>query len=136
MTNSLPVEDGSRRCVFIVEDQAVLRRLLRHSLAALEVSLGLEFKEFVDADSAWQQAQLEMPDLFILDVMLPGRLDGVELCRAVKQLSSVPVLIVSARGQLSDKQRASEAGADAYMVKPFSPASMREQVKELVTTQR
>jgi two-component system KDP operon response regulator KdpE len=101
------------RCL-IVEDEPPIRRFLRASLSAhgfhvIEVETGRE---------GLTKAATEQPDLIILDLGLPD-MDGLEVIRQLREWSSTPILILSARGQEGDKVAALDAGADDYLTKPF-----------------
>jgi len=109
--------------ILIVEDHADIRRLIRMTLEFEPV----EIHEAPDALAGLQVAQALRPDLVLLDVMMPGGMDGLDLCRALRAdpaLADVPVVVLSARGQASDRQAALAAGASAYLVKPFSPMQL------------
>src|SRR5262249_53572330 len=73
----------------------------------------------------------EQPDLVILDVMLPG-LDGFEVCRQIRDVSLVPVVMLTARGEQVDKLRGFEMGADDYLTKPFSPPELLARVRAVL----
>jgi DNA-binding response OmpR family regulator len=71
----------------------------------------------------------------LLDVMMPGRLDGFQVCRAIKadaELQSTLVVMLTARGQSSDVSAGEQSGADAYLVKPFSPLELIDRVEAMV----
>ena len=70
-------------------------------------------------------------DLLLLDIMMPG-MDGLALCRRIRQTSSVPIIFVSARGTVTDEQEAAAAGGDAYVRKPFVPDALLAQVEALL----
>ncbi len=109
--------------ILIVEDHADIRRLIRMTLEFEPV----EIHEAPDAIVGLEEARALRPDLVLLDVMMPGGMDGLELCRALRAdpaLAEVPVVVLSARGQASDRQAAMDAGANAYLVKPFSPMQL------------
>ncbi len=77
--------------------------------------------------------QKVMPDLIILDVMMP-EMDGLEACKNLKRdkvTSSIPVILLTAKGQITDIEKGFKSGADAYVVKPFSPARLIEKVEEI-----
>jgi two-component system phosphate regulon response regulator PhoB len=121
--------------VLITDDQADLRRLLRWSLDGGN----MDITEAVDGDQAIQLARSTRPDVMILDVMLPGSLDGLQVCRLVKAdagLAGTRILLLSARGQAADIRRGTDAGADAYVVKPFSPQQLRETVERLLAERK
>ena len=75
--------------------------------------------QFDDGDQAWQAVRSRMPELLIVDRMLPG-LDGDELCRRVREISSVPIIMLTALDGLEHRIRGLERGADDYLTKPFS----------------
>ena len=86
-----------------------------------------EIHEASDALAGWEMARELQPDVMLLDVMMPGDLDGLDLCRAMKatpKLQGVPVIILSARGSSADREAGLAAGATQYLVKPFSPMQL------------
>ena len=111
--------------ILIVEDHADIRRLIRMTLEFEDC----EIHEAADAPTGWDMVRELMPDVVLLDVMMPGALDGLDLCRAMKtdaRLRQVPVIVLSARGGSADREAGLQAGADAYLVKPFSPMQLLE----------
>jgi two-component system KDP operon response regulator KdpE len=100
--------------VIIIEDEAPIRRFLR---ATLE-SQGYRVKEAQTARDGLAQARTQRPDLILLDLGLPDG-DGIQVTRQVRTDSSVPIVVLSARGQEADKVAALDAGADDYLTKPF-----------------
>jgi len=106
--------------ILIVDDHADIRRLIR---------MTLEFESYdifeaADGRSAVELALANRPDIVLLDVMMPGDLNGLEVCRRLKAdatLAGAKVILLSARGQARDREAGLQAGADAYLVKPFSP---------------
>ncbi len=110
--------------IIVVEDEAQIRRFLRTTLAS-------EGYQVVEAESGKQglaEAATRKPDLIILDLGLPD-MDGVEVVRGVRAWSSVPVIILSARSQESDKISALDAGADDYLVKPFGVGELLARIR-------
>lgn len=119
--------------VLIVDDQADLRRLVRWSLEVLEGPV--ELHDAAGAAAALDMALALRPTLVLLDVMMPGPMDGLALCRRIRAtqcLSATRVILISARGQDTDIQAGLEAGAEAYIVKPFSPQRLLETVDKLL----
>lgn len=111
------------RQVLIVEDNANLRRLI--SLTLQSAKFGLH--EADNGEDALRLVRSVRPDFVLLDVMMPGSIDGYEVCHVIKQdqsLSEIKVIILSARGQKEDLEAGSEAGADHYLIKPFSPVEL------------
>lgn len=85
--------------------------------------------EAVDtAEKAWEIFEQEAPDLWVLDIMLPG-MDGYEFCKRVRQTSEVPIIIISAKDDEVDKILGLELGGDDYLTKPFSPRELVARVK-------
>lgn len=114
--------------ILIVEDSDSLRMLVR-----LTLDMGrYELHEAESGDAAWVRLLELQPQLVILDVMMPGVLDGFTLCRRIKSdpaLSTTRVVLLTARGQQSDLATGAGVGADAYLVKPFSPLQLIETVR-------
>ncbi|NNF08279.1 MAG: response regulator [Candidatus Eisenbacteria bacterium] len=91
---------------------------------------GYEVLTAEDGEEGLQVAQQEIPDLIFLDIMMP-KLSGYEVCRRLKQdfaTRDIYIVMLTARGQQEDEQRALELGADEFMTKPFSPRKMREKL--------
>jgi len=110
--------------VLIVEDEAVLLDALRYNLSRQ----GYQVHTAADGRSALLVARRERPDLILLDVMLPG-LDGLEVCRILRQEMSAPILMLTARAEEVDRVIGLEVGADDYIVKPFSMRELLARVK-------
>jgi len=104
-------------------------------LSALQDTLSDEYQVFSgnNGKEAYNLAQKVMPDLIILDVMMP-EMDGLEACKAIKKdklTMAIPVILLTAKGQITDIEKGFKSGADAYVVKPFSPARLLEKVEEI-----
>lgn len=109
--------------VLIVEDHADIRRLLRMTLEFENC----EIHEAANGTDGLVAAKRVQPDVMLLDVMMPGELDGLEVCRRVKadpDLAHTNVVILSSRGTSADMDNGAAAGADQYLVKPFSPLQL------------
>lgn len=115
--------------ILIVEDHADIRRLIRMTLEFDDY----EIFEATDGASGFAMAQQIEPDLVLLDVMMPGELDGLDVCHLLKA-SSTPaiVLLLTARGRSEDLAAGLEAGAEGYLVKPFSPLQLIGNINELL----
>jgi two-component system KDP operon response regulator KdpE len=100
--------------VLVIEDEPQIRRFLRATLPAH----GYRLLEAETAQDGLTQAAMHQPDLIILDLGLPD-LDGLEVTRRLREWTTVPILVLSARGQETDKVVALDAGADDYLTKPF-----------------
>lgn len=119
--------------ILVIEDQAEIRHLIRVTLACGSY----EFHEAADGVSGLDLVRSIKPDLVLLDVMMPGGLSGFQVCEQIKldaQLDRVQVMMLTALGEVSDIDRARDAGADAYWVKPFSPAELLDQIDALLPT--
>jgi two-component system, OmpR family, KDP operon response regulator KdpE len=101
--------------VLVIEDEAQIRRFLRATLTAN----GYRLLEATTAQEGLVQAATRQPEIVILDLGLPD-LDGLEVTRRLREWTTVPIIVLSARGQESDKVTALDAGADDYLTKPFS----------------
>jgi two-component system KDP operon response regulator KdpE len=110
--------------VLIVEDEDPIRRFLR---ATLE-SQGHRVKEAATARDGLAQARTQRPDLILLDLGLPDS-DGLDVTRTIRAESAVPIVVLSARGQESDKVSALDAGADDYLTKPFGVAELTARIR-------
>lgn len=114
--------------VFVVEDDLDIARLVRLHLEAN----GFEVFCFTSAQPALTAAVKEPPSAFLLDIMLPGELDGLDALQKIRkkpELSEIPVIIMSARTAEEDRILGLELGADDYVVKPFSPRELVARVK-------
>jgi DNA-binding response OmpR family regulator len=111
--------------ILIVEDHADIRRLIRMTLEFSD----FEIFEAPDGDTGLAMTLELAPELVLLDVMMPGALNGLDACRAMKALPKPPrVVMLTARGRSDDMEEGRKAGANAYMVKPFSPLQLMENV--------
>lgn len=112
--------------ILVAEDEGHIRRLIT-------VILGKENYEFIEAKDGKEALEKasEMPDMIILDVMMP-KIDGIEVCRQLKSNAltrKIPVLMLTAKGEMSDKVVGVRAGADDYLTKPFEPRELRIRVR-------
>jgi two-component system KDP operon response regulator KdpE len=110
--------------VLIVEDDPQIRRFLRPTLTAE----GYVYFEAMTASEGIQQAGSRRPDLILLDLGLPDR-DGLEVIRQVRSWSQMPIVVLSARGQESDKIAALDLGADDYVAKPFGVGELLARIR-------
>lgn len=118
---------SDRKVILIVEDQTDIRKLIRMTL-----ELGSsEIHEAENGEAGWHMVKALRPDLVLLDVMMPGSLDGYQVCQKIRQepgLHHTPVILLTARGQQSDLEMGRQVGADAYLTKPFSPLELIDTV--------
>ena len=114
--------------ILIIEDEAPMRTALADLLSAE----GYRVLSAVDGESGLRRALDEKPDLILLDIMMP-KLDGFALCAKLRRLSNaVPVLMLTAKGQIEDRVAGLDAGADDYLVKPFSTEELLARVRALL----
>ncbi len=119
----------SKKIILIVDDQGELRKLVRMTLEFGDY----ELHEAENGQRALELSKVIQPDLVILDVMMPGDINGYQVCEKLKQGQNekVPyVLLLTARGQKSDVEEGERVGADNYLVKPFSPLELIDNVKK------
>lgn len=117
--------------VLIVEDQADIRKLIRMTLEFEDY----EIHEASDGAAGLRIARDIRPELMLLDVMMPGELDGLQVCHHIKNDAAtrdIRVVLLTARGQARDREVGREAGADEYLVKPFSPLQLIETIERLL----
>lgn len=114
--------------ILVVEDEPRLVRLLR---AILESA---RFRVLVvhDGERAIEQTAIESPDLILLDLLLPGHLDGFAVCQRIREFSLVPIIMVTARAREDEKLRGFDAGADDYITKPFSSKELLARVQAVL----
>jgi two-component system KDP operon response regulator KdpE len=112
-------EEPSRPLVLVVEDEAQVMRFLRATLHAH----GYRLAEAENGHQGLVEATTRAPDLILLDLGLPD-LDGVEVTRRLREWTTTPIIVVSARGQEGDKIQALDAGADDYLTKPFGAGEL------------
>ena len=105
--------------ILIIDDDEKLNRLLNDFLGGF----GFNVLSATHPEKGLKKLKQKSPDLVILDVMLPG-MDGFEVCKTIRQQSSVPIIMLTARGELMDKVVGLELGADDYLPKPFEPREL------------
>ena len=110
--------------VLVVDDDQAILRLLCANLKAR----GYEVTTAVNGEEALAELEMNLADLIILDIMMP-KVDGVEVCRRIREWSQVPIIMLSARGDEKDKVKCLELGADDYLTKPFGVAELIARVK-------
>jgi len=119
--------------ILIVDDEPHIRRLLEQTLEELEDE-GVELLTAVNGEDALEKIKSEKPNLVFLDVMMP-KTNGFDVCNKVKndwKLTKVYIIMLTAKGQELERERAKEMGADLYMTKPFDPDEVLEKAKEVL----
>jgi DNA-binding response OmpR family regulator len=121
------LEEAVSAHILIVDDEPPIVEMLAYNLerANYQVSVAM------DGEEALTRARREQPDLIILDLMLP-RLDGLEVCRALRRERDVPIIMLTARDSEVDRVVGLELGADDYVVKPFSVRELVARVKNVL----
>ena len=118
---------AARQNILIVDDDENISELI-------SLYLTKEFydtKIVYDGEEALRQFRLFSPNLILLDLMLPG-IDGYQVCREIRQQSSVPIIMLSAKGEVFDKVLGLELGADDYIIKPFDSKELVARVKAVL----
>jgi CheY-like chemotaxis protein len=114
--------------LLIVDDHSTIRKMLRLALGGY-----FALEEFADADSANEHLVTSRPDGIVLDVMMPGSMNGIQLCERIKRdptLAPIHVVLITACSQIEDQELGRAVGADAYFVKPFSPLALLRHLRE------
>ena len=117
-------ENSNKKTILIVDDEKPIVDILMYNLD----KEGYNLLEANDGEAAVEIALKEKPDLILLDVMLP-KLDGLSVCRKIKNTLNVPILMLSAKGEEVDKILGLELGADDYVTKPFSVRELMARIK-------
>ena len=118
-----------RRILFIEDEQDLITALVFR----LE-SEGYEVIVAMDGEAGLDKAKKERPDIILLDLMLP-KMHGYKVCSLLKKdkvFKNIPIIIFTARAEEADRKKSEEAGADAYITKPFEPSVLMAKIKELL----
>jgi DNA-binding response OmpR family regulator len=118
--------------VLVVDDEPIVRDVVTRYLERD----GHRVVSAASAGEARATIEREAPDLVVLDIMLPGEIDGLALCRWIRSKSELPVILVTARGSEADRIVGLELGADDYVTKPFSPRELATRVKTVLRRAR
>jgi len=113
--------------ILVVDDELSIIKFLRANLEARDY----EVLAAMDGAEALQAIEMELPDLVILDIMMP-KMDGFEVCRRLREWSQIPVIMLSARGDESDKVKCLDLGADDYITKPFGKDELIARVRAVL----
>jgi len=123
--NAQEIQEQER--ILVADDEASIRRILETRLKMV----GYEVITAADGEEALEAFQKHNPDLIILDVMMP-KMDGYGVTREVRRNSDVPIIILTALGDVSERITGLELGADDYVVKPFSPKELEARVRAVL----
>ena len=130
-TTSAELKRAEKATVLVVDDENILRETLSYNLRRE----GFTVHAAADGNEALRLAKAFPPDAVVLDVMLPG-MDGLDVCRALRVHSSVPILLLSARGEEIDRVVGLEIGADDYLTKPFAMRELLARVRAMIRRAR
>ena len=118
--------------ILIVDDEEKVRKLVEVTLSVSD----LEILHASSGEEALKVAREAVPDIILLDIMMPGKLDGFEVCRLLKNdpdTKRIYIIMLTAKGQQADKKKGLDLGADDYFVKPFSPMELMDKIDKLIT---
>jgi len=116
--------------ILIVEDEPAIQELLAFNVA----QAGFHASRADDGESTWEQIRLSVPDLILLDWMLPG-ISGIVLAKQLRsdaRTKDIPIIMLTARGEERDKVLGLESGADDYITKPFSPRELMARIRAVL----
>src|SRR5580765_4858359 len=113
--------------ILVIEDEKDIVKLIKYNLE----KEGHEVVTALDGEAGLAAARKEKPDLIILDLMLP-KMDGMQVCRTIRQDSKVPILMLTAKKEELDRVLGLELGADDYVTKPFSVRELSARVKSIL----
>jgi two-component system response regulator ResD len=113
--------------ILVVDDEPTVREVVQHYLERE----GYRVQAATDGPAALAAFSADVPDLIVLDLMLPG-VDGLEVCRQVRAKDATPIIMLTAKGHESDRIVGLELGADDYVVKPFSPRELVARVRSVL----
>lgn len=117
--------------ILIVDDEEKVRKLVEVTLSVGE----LEILHASSGDEALKVTRGEKPDIILLDIMMPGGLDGFDVCRLLKEdpdTKDIYIIMLTAKGQQVDKEKGLASGADDYFVKPFSPKELMDKIDNIL----
>ncbi len=121
--------------ILVVDDNAEVRNLLRLTLSFGDYSI----REAANGIDALMLIREWRPDIVLLDIMMPGEKDGLQVCREVKNDEAIKdtfIAMLTARGQKLDMQEGTNAGADAYLIKPFSPIELNKMISNFTLARK
>jgi OmpR family response regulator RpaB len=118
--------ENHKEKILVVDDEVSIRRILETRLS----TIGYSVVTAADGEEALLIYKKELPDLIILDIMMP-KLDGYGVCQEIRKESEVPIIMLTALGDVADRITGLELGADDYVVKPFSPKELEARIKAI-----
>jgi two-component system cell cycle response regulator DivK len=120
----------NQKTILYVEDNEFNRKIVKQLLAQTKYRL----REAADGETGVRMAQEELPDLILMDVQLPkmSGLDATRRLRADPRTAAVPIVVITSYALSGDAEKAKEAGATAYLAKPYSPRDLLAKIREIV----
>jgi DNA-binding response OmpR family regulator len=127
----MPPSNGENRKVLIVDDEDMTRVLLTHVIQRTKVK-NVDVLTAEDGEEAIEIAGKQRPDLILLDVLLP-KMNGYDVCQQLRRIPDYNpyIIILTARGNTNDRQRAETIGANDFMTKPFNPSRLAAQLSDI-----
>jgi len=119
--------ESHKEKILVVDDEASIRRILETRLSMI----GYDVVTAADGEEALDTFRQAEPDLVVLDVMMP-KLDGYGVCQELRRESDVPIIMLTALGDVADRITGLELGADDYVVKPFSPRELEARIRSVL----
>ena len=119
--------ENHKEKILVVDDEVSIRRILENRLSMI----GYTVVTASDGDEALAVYKKELPNLIILDIMMP-KLDGYGVCQEIRKDSDIPIIMLTALGDVADRITGLELGADDYVVKPFSPKELEARIKAIL----
>ena len=119
--------ESHKEKILVVDDEASIRRILETRLSMI----GYDVVTAADGEEALETFRNAYPDLVVLDVMMP-KLDGYGVCQELRKESDVPIIMLTALGDVADRITGLELGADDYVVKPFSPKELEARIRSVL----
>jgi OmpR family response regulator RpaB len=116
-----------KKKILIADDEAMIRRILSTRLTMV----GYEVEVASDGEEALECFEKAKPDLIVLDVMMP-KLNGLEVCQELRKFTDVPIIMLTALGDVADRITGLQMGADDYLPKPFSPKELEERINAIL----
>jgi len=113
--------------ILVIDDDEKLNALLKEYLARF----GLSVQSVTQPEDGLEMLEKNLPDIIILDLMLPG-MDGFEVCKRIRKVHDVPILMLTARGEVTDRIVGLELGADDYLPKPFEPRELAARIQSIL----
>jgi len=126
-TDKTSFENPSKYTILVVDDEKRMVRFIRLNLE----QDGFHVIAANNGTDALEQVRTQLPDLILLDIMMPD-IDGFEVLRKVREVNTVPIIMLTAKGEEDDRIRGLELGADDYVTKPFSPRELVSRVKAVL----